>query len=88
MYVLNKHSILRRECVQRPADPTASCDSGTYVLVVDDHALPTDRLVCARVLVNAPVTAPSAQNTSVTTKHTEKNTYKCVRDGNNCFSRT
>lgn len=51
------------------------------MLVVDDHALPTDRLVCARVLVNAPVAAPFAQNTSVTTEHTQTSTSEMKTGG-------
>lgn len=38
------------------------------MLVVDDHALLTGGLVGTQVLVNTPVTAPSAQNTT-TARH-------------------
>lgn len=41
--------------------------SVTYVLVVDDHAILTCGLVGTHVLLDAPVTAPPAQNTTTAT---------------------
>lgn len=43
------------------------CQAVTYMLVVDDHPLLTGGLVGTGMLVNAPVTAPSAQNATTAT---------------------
>lgn len=41
--------------------------SVTYMLVVDDHAILTRGIVGTHVLLDAPVTAPPAQNTTTAT---------------------
>jgi len=47
----------------------------TYVLVVNDHPLLTGGLVGAQVLVNAPVTAPSAQSATTATARRNDRMY-------------
>ncbi len=46
------------------------------MLVVDDHPLLTGGLVGTEVLVNTPVTAPSAQNTATATAHRNNRRYR------------
>lgn len=46
----------------------------THVLVVDDHPFVAGGLVGAQVLVNAPVAAPSAQDTTAAAARAEKKT--------------
>lgn len=41
--------------------------SVAYVLVVDDHAVLTGGTVSAQMLLDAPVAAPAAQNTTTAT---------------------
>lgn len=48
----------------------------TYVLVVDDHPLLTGGLVGTQVLVNTPVTAPLAQNTTAATAERNNKMYR------------
>lgn len=56
--------------------------SVTYMLVVDDHTILTGGTVGTQMLLDAPVTAPSAQNTTTATARGEKRLQpgRCQQD--------
>lgn len=57
------------------------------MLVVDDHPLLTGGLVGTQVLVNTPVAAPLAQNTTTATAHRNNSMYRLETRNNSVYGR-